>query len=89
MDEARKLAREKAIEQQRLKQADPAWRAAQYEKKKQSAQRQQARQREKLASPEYRDKLRQKRRFNRSGPARDQESLSVASSSACRRKDRR
>lgn len=60
MNNARKLAREKAIERQRQKQADPDWRAAQYEKKKQSAQRQQERQREKQASPEYRAQLREK-----------------------------
>lgn len=60
MEDARKLAKEKAVERQRRKQADPAWRAAQYEKKKQSAQRQLERQREKLASPEYRAQLREK-----------------------------
>lgn len=60
MDNARKQAREKAIERQRQKLADPAWRAAQYEKQKLSAQRQQERLREKQASPEYRAQQRVK-----------------------------
>lgn len=54
MDEVTRKARVKAIERQRMREADPVWRAAQFEKKKQSALRQQTRQREKMASPEYR-----------------------------------
>lgn len=64
MDKFKKTAKDRAIERQREKMADPEWRAEQYEKKRQSALRSQARLKTKQSSPEYKVAEREKQRVS-------------------------
>lgn len=60
MGNLKETARDRALERQRAKLADPAWRAEQYEKKRQSALRSQTRLKAKQATPEYKATQREK-----------------------------